>query len=286
MNCFLNSFMNSFNITLASNLLADLMMPRYNTNAFNCNNPFGNFSTNYYNFQTPFPSFFMPQAFSFPQYTLPTFNPTASVWNSSAYNVPTTTTTTTTSANTYSISDNLSDFYNTLGFTRTTRTETSSNTSTKTTTTRRTTTQTTNTNSKIGNEHHEYDALINKYAKKYGVDPALVKAVIKAESSFNPNAVSKNKKGEILAQGLMQLNPDTAAELGIKDAFDPEQNIEGGAKYLKQLLDMYNGDERKALAAYNWGMGNLAKHGLSNAPEETRNYIPKVLGFCDEYQLA
>ena len=85
-------YLNSFNITLASNLLADLMMPRYNTNVFNRNNPFGNFSTNYYNFQTPFPSFFMPQAFSFPQYTLPTFNPTASVWNSSAYNIPTTTT--------------------------------------------------------------------------------------------------------------------------------------------------------------------------------------------------
>lgn len=122
------------------------------------------------------------------------------------------------------------------------------------------------------NLHKEYDFdhIIEEASRLYGVESALVKAVIKVESAGNPQAVSPAG-----AQGLMQLMPNTAAELGVTHPFDPVQNIMGGTRYLRQLLDRYQGDIRLALAAYNWGMGNLEKR--PNAlPKETQSYIFKV----------
>jgi soluble lytic murein transglycosylase-like protein len=97
--------------------------------------------------------------------------------------------------------------------------------------------------------------------------------VIQAESSFNHQAVSPAG-----AQGLMQLMPATAKELGVDNPFDPEQNVMGGTRYLKSLLDRYEGDLDKALAAYNWGMGNLERNPDA-LPAETRNYQSKVKTF-------
>lgn len=117
----------------------------------------------------------------------------------------------------------------------------------------------------------DFQPIINQAAAKYGLDPRLLSAQIKAESSFNPRAVSP--KG---ARGLMQLMPDTAAELGVADPFDPVQNIEGGAKYMRQLIDKYQGNVNAALHAYNWGMGNVDRQGLEKAPKETRDYVAKI----------
>jgi len=115
-----------------------------------------------------------------------------------------------------------------------------------------------------------FEPVIIEAAEKNGVDPSLVRAVIQAESSGNPEAVSSAG-----AQGLMQLMPATAKELGVKDPFDPAENIMAGARYLRRLLDRYQGNTRLALAAYNWGMGNLENrpHAL---PRETKEYIAKV----------
>ena len=116
-----------------------------------------------------------------------------------------------------------------------------------------------------------YEPLINSSARRYGVDPNLVKAIIMTESSFNPNAGSN--KG---AQGLMQLMPGTARGLGVQNSLNPAQNIEGGTKYIAQMLRMFKGDVRKALWAYNAGPGNAKKGRL---PDETKAYIPRVMGF-------
>ena len=112
---------------------------------------------------------------------------------------------------------------------------------------------------------------IQEAATKHGVDPLLVKAVIKAESNFDVTAIST--KG---AQGLMQLMPATAKELQIADPLDPMENIAGGTKYLRSLLDSYNGDVELSLAAYNAGPGNV-KGSIPNIPE-TKIYVSKVLG--------
>ncbi|MHB8765932.1 MAG: lytic transglycosylase domain-containing protein [Deferrisomatales bacterium] len=112
--------------------------------------------------------------------------------------------------------------------------------------------------------------VVVRAARHYGLDPELVLAVIEAESGFDAGAVSPAG-----AQGLMQLMPATARELGVADPFDPEQNVWGGARYLRELLDRYEGDLDTALAAYNWGLGNLGRRP-GEVPAETRQYVARV----------
>jgi soluble lytic murein transglycosylase-like protein len=114
-------------------------------------------------------------------------------------------------------------------------------------------------------------SVINLAAKRNHVDPALVQAVIQNESAWNPNAVSP--KG---AFGLMQLIPSTAERFGVGNVFDPAQNIEGGTRYLRELLDLYHGDLKKSLAAYNAGEQAVARFGGVPAYPETRAYVRKV----------
>lgn len=114
-------------------------------------------------------------------------------------------------------------------------------------------------------------------AEKYCVDIDLLKAIAKAESNFNPKATSKSG-----AMGIMQLMPATAKGLGVKDAYDPEQNIMGGAKYIASLLEKYDGNVSYALAAYNAGSGNVAKYGGIPPFEETQKYVAKVLGYLQD----
>lgn len=119
----------------------------------------------------------------------------------------------------------------------------------------------------------KYSPLIEKYAQKYGVRADVAKAMTRVESGFNPNATSKCG-----AMGLMQLMPETAKSMGVKNPYDPEQNIEGGIKYLSKLLKRYDGDYRKAVAAYNGGAGRVDKYGVDFCAE-TSNYHRKVLGY-------
>lgn len=114
------------------------------------------------------------------------------------------------------------------------------------------------------------EPIIAKASKRYGVDMGLIKAVIKAESNFNPGAVSHAG-----AQGLMQLMPATARSLGVNDSFDPEQNVMAGTRFLRDLLNRYNGNLDFALAAYNWGPGNVDKRP-DHLPRETRDYLARV----------
>ena len=117
----------------------------------------------------------------------------------------------------------------------------------------------------------EIDQIVETTAEKHRVDARLVRAVIATESNWNATAVSR--KG---AQGLMQLNPDTAQKLGVADSFDPAQNVDGGVRYLGMMLDRYNGDVHKALAAYNAGPGAVDRWGGIPRITETRNYVQKV----------
>lgn len=124
-----------------------------------------------------------------------------------------------------------------------------------------------------------YDAYILNSSAKYNLDPELVKAVIKQESNFNPGDISK--KG---AEGLMQLMPETARLLGVENSFDPKANIEGGARYLRCMLEHFNGDLAKALAAYNAGPAPVKKYGDIPPYYETRNYVKNVLQYYKAYQ--
>jgi soluble lytic murein transglycosylase-like protein len=124
-----------------------------------------------------------------------------------------------------------------------------------------------------------YDGLIQEAAARHGVDPALLKGLIRAESGFDPNAGSPAG-----AQGLAQLMPGTAASLGVTDPFDPAQSIEGGAKYLGQQLRAFGGDPSLALAAYNAGPGAVQRHGGIPPYAETRTYVQRVLAYAEGYR--
>jgi len=128
-----------------------------------------------------------------------------------------------------------------------------------------------NSSAPSGFTQREIDAAIDKAAAHHNVDPNLVRALVKVESNFNPNAVSR--KG---AMGLMQLMPQTAHQLNLKNPFDPQQNIDAGVRHLKQLLDTYGGDVRLSLAAYNAGSGAVARsRGVPNYAE-TKNYVRRI----------
>ena len=124
-----------------------------------------------------------------------------------------------------------------------------------------------------------FDSIIHAAASRYEVDPHLVKAIIMAESSYNPTAVSK--KG---AKGLMQLMPKTAKALGVKDSFNPEHNINGGVKYFRHLLNQFNGDVKLALAAYNAGSKKVKKYKGIPPFKTTRYYVKKVIEYHKLYQ--
>lgn len=126
-------------------------------------------------------------------------------------------------------------------------------------------------------EPSSYDELIERIARRHGVPAALVKAVVKTESNFQRHAVSS--KG---AQGLMQLMPATAADLGVRDAFSPEENLRGGTRYLRAMIDRY-GDWKHALAAYNAGPGRVDEYGGVPPYAETREYVERVLHYYRRY---
>jgi hypothetical protein len=126
-------------------------------------------------------------------------------------------------------------------------------------------------------KHQIIKQKVQKAAEKYNLPSRLINAVIRAESNFEVRAVSPAG-----AQGLMQLMPATAKELGVKNSFDIEQNIDGGAKYLRQMLDRFGGNVRKALAAYNAGPGTVSKYGGRVPYPETRQYVQRVLQFSEQ----
>jgi len=116
-----------------------------------------------------------------------------------------------------------------------------------------------------------FDDLIDTHARAHGLNPVLVRAVIEAESAFDPQAVSR-----VGAMGLMQLMPGTARELGVSDPFDPDDNIRGGTKYLRTLLDRFDGNVRLALAAYNAGPSAVERYDDVPPYRETRSYVEKI----------
>lgn len=125
----------------------------------------------------------------------------------------------------------------------------------------------------------QFDDMINAVAQENLLDPSLLKAVVHAESGFSPVAES-----HVGAKGLMQLMDATARGLGVTDSFDPEQNLEGGAKFLRQLLNRFDGDEVRALAAYNAGPGAVEKWGGVPPYQETQMYVPRVLDLRNQYK--
>jgi soluble lytic murein transglycosylase-like protein len=132
---------------------------------------------------------------------------------------------------------------------------------------------------KLGENISQYDELIKKASGRYNVEPALVKAIIKAESNFNHRAVSP--KG---AKGLMQLMPATASSLQVRDSFHPENNIEGGVKYVRYLLNFFNGNLPLALAAYNAGENAVLRYGGIPPYRETQTYVRRVLSYHDRFK--
>lgn len=128
-------------------------------------------------------------------------------------------------------------------------------------------------------EHPKIETAIQKYSKKYSVDPDLIRAIIKQESSFNPNA-----KSHCNASGLMQLMPDTAKGLGVKDIWDIEQNIEGGCKYVSYLKKLFKNNFELTVAGYNAGEGNVQKYNGIPPFEETQDYVKKVTTNYNNYK--
>ena len=125
-----------------------------------------------------------------------------------------------------------------------------------------------------------FSSMIENASKTHGVDSALVHAVITAESGYNPGATSRAG-----AKGLMQLMPDTAARYGVRNIVDPQENINGGVRYLRDLITMFNGNLELAVAAYNAGENAVIRHGNRIPPyAETVHYVPKVLGFYRKFQ--
>lgn len=120
----------------------------------------------------------------------------------------------------------------------------------------------------------QLDAIFDEAASKYDVDAKFLKAIAKCESDFSPECTSRSG-----AMGIMQLMPQTAASLGVTNAYDPYQNIMGGARYISEKLAQYNGDKSLALAAYNAGSGNVAKYGGIPPFKETQNYVAKVMAY-------
>lgn len=134
----------------------------------------------------------------------------------------------------------------------------------------------------VGSSPGQFEALIQQAAARYNVDPRLVKSVIRAESGFDSSAVSPAG-----AQGLMQLMPATAAGLGVTNPFDPQQNIDGGVRLLRRLLNRYDNNLQLALAAYNAGPGAVARYGGIPPYRETQIYVKRVMGLLQsEYSWS
>lgn len=130
------------------------------------------------------------------------------------------------------------------------------------------------------NDSNNFDHIISEVSTKFNIPQALIKSVISVESSFNPNSMSSAG-----AKGLMQLMPLTAEHLGVKNVWDPKQNIEGGTKYLRELVDRYDGNIKLALAAYNAGPGNVEKYNGIPPFKETENYVNKVLNNISKFTV-
>ncbi len=127
-----------------------------------------------------------------------------------------------------------------------------------------------------------FQALVEKAAREHGVDRALLQAVITAESGYDPDAISR--KGAV---GLMQLMPETARRYGVRNLYDPAENIQGGAKYLRELMTRFNNDLSLALAAYNAGEDAIVQHGNRIPPyRETLLYVPRVMDLYRRYRLG
>src|ERR1700733_4935090 len=133
----------------------------------------------------------------------------------------------------------------------------------------------------VNSQPADLSAVVNAASDRYRLDPDLVNSVIKAESGFNVRAVSP--KG---AQGLMQLMPGTASQLGVPNAFDPQENVDGGARYLRELLERYNFDLVKALAAYNAGTKRVEQYGGLPPYNETRTYVRRIVLDFNKKKLA